>query len=88
MKSYPYEKVRGKIDPGNFTGWIAESLRLAQNEVFTPDLIRFQKPSEKYKKKAFNVARERLTMAGYRMGDLFNAAFGGNPVASAPANRS
>lgn len=85
MKSYPYEKVRGRVAPGNFTGWISESLKLAQVEVFSPDLIRFQKPSEKYKKKAFNVARERLTMAGYRMGDLFNTAFGGTPVVSSRA---
>lgn len=80
MKSYPYEKVRGRLDPGNFTGWIAESLRLAQVEVFSPDLIRFQKPAEKYKKKAFDVSRERITMAGYRMGDLFNTVFGGSPT--------
>lgn len=80
MKSYPYEKVRSRLQPGNFGVWAAESLRLAQTEVFSPDLVRFQKPAEKYRKKAFDVSRERLTMAGYRMGDLFNLVFGGSPA--------
>ena len=78
MRSYPYERVRGRLAPGDFKAWIAESLRLAQVEVFSPDLMRFQKPSEKYKKKAFDVSRQRLTLAGYRMADLFNAVFGGS----------
>jgi hypothetical protein len=76
MRSHPYEKMRGRLAPGDFTAWMTESLKLAQVEVFSPDLVRFQKPGEKYKKKAFNLSRERLTMAGYRMADLFNTVFG------------
>lgn len=80
MKTYPYAKVSSRIRRGDFTEWIAESLKLAQVEVFSTDLVRFQKPAEKYRKKAFDVSRERLTMAGYRMGDFFNTVFGGSPA--------
>ncbi len=86
MKSHPYDRVSARLDPGNFTGWIADSLRVAQTDVFSPDLIRFAKPTEKYKKKAFNVARERITMAGYRMGDLLNSVFGSTQTATKTVN--
>jgi hypothetical protein len=33
-------------------------------------------PSDKYKKEALKIAEERLALAGYRMGDLFNSIFG------------
>jgi len=76
MRSYPYERVRGRLAPGKYAEWVAESLRVAQTDVFSADLIRFQKPSTKYKRRAFELSRERMAIAGYRMGDLFNEVFG------------
>ena len=84
MKSYPYAKLRERLAPGQFEAWVKEGLTAAQTNVFSPDLKRFETPSEKYKKKALNVARERLALAGYRMGDLFNEAF--TTGAAAPAS--
>ena len=86
MKSYPYTKMQAQLAPGQFEVWIKESLVSAQTNVFSADLKRFEMPSEKYKKKALNVARERLALAGYRMGDLFNQAFTVSPAA-APASQ-
>ena len=36
----------------------------------------FKTPSDDYKKKALAIGEERLAIAGYRMGDLFNEVFG------------
>lgn len=81
IKKYPYSQVQGRLAPGKFDEWIKESLAAAQTAVFSSDLKRFEMPSEKYKKNALKVAEERLALAGYRMGELFNQVFG----AAAPA---
>jgi hypothetical protein len=80
MKKYPYEKLRGRLAPGDFGAWIKESLAEAQTEVFSPDLKRFEMPSKKYMKKGLEVAEMRLALAGYRMGDLLEQVFGGTAV--------
>jgi|CXWL01.1.fsa_nt_gi hypothetical protein len=82
MKKYPYSKMQSRLASGRFEDWTEESLKMAQEDVFSADLIRFQTPTEKYKKKALKIAEERLTLAGYRMGDLFNDAFGSKPTAA------
>jgi hypothetical protein len=75
MKLHPYEKVKDRLQPGKYDTWVAESLTLAQTEVFK-DLKWFEMPSDKYNQKALRIAQERLALAGYRMGDLFNEVFG------------
>jgi len=77
MKAYPYEKEKDKLSPGKFDVWAKESLDIATSEVYK-GVTFFQTPSDKYKKKAFEIAQERMALAGYRMGDLFNEVFGGN----------
>ena len=76
MKKYPFDKMQSRLAAGRFEDWIKESLTRAQTDVFSADLKRFEMPSDKYKKKAFKIAEERLALAGYRMGELFNSAFG------------
>ena len=84
LKLYPYDKMKVRLSPGDFGVWEKESLNIAMNEVY--EGLKFgEKPSDKYTKRAFEIAQERLALAGYRMGDLFNEAFGGN-VAVAPRN--
>jgi len=76
MKRFPYAAVQGKLNLGNYEAFQQESFTLNNTDVFSPDLIRFQMPSDKYRKHAFTVAEKQLAMAGYRMGELFNAVFG------------
>ncbi len=76
MKNYPYTKMSSRLQPGKFDLWAAESLAIAQADVFSSDLKRFEPPSDKYKKKALKIAEERLALAGYRMGSLFEQVFG------------
>lgn len=75
MKDYPYSRLQGRLAAGQLEAWVKESLTSAQTDVFSADLKRFEMPSERYKKKALRIGEERLALAGYRMGELFNQAF-------------
>ena len=79
MSKYPYDKMKDRLQPRNFEAWAKESLDISMTEVYK-DVKWFEMPSDKYKKKAFEIAQERMALAGYRMGDLFNQAFGTAPV--------
>ena len=80
MGLYPYEKEKDKINAGKFDIWAKESLDIAMSDVYK-DIKFFEMPSDKYKKKAFEIAQQRMALAGYRMGDLFNEVFA---VSTAP----
>ena len=80
MAAYPYDKMKDRLQPGKFEAWAKESLDYAMTEVYK-DVKWFETPSDKYKKKAFEIAQQRLALAGYRMGDLFNEVFGAKPAA-------
>ena len=76
MKKHPFSSVASSLNLGAYDKWQQESFALNPTEVFTPDLVRFQMPSEKYKKRAFVVAQRRLALAGYRLGETLNRVFG------------
>jgi hypothetical protein len=86
MKQYPFDKMQSRLALSDYNSWAKESLALAQNDVFSADLKRFEMPSSNYKKKALKIAEERLTLAGYRMGEIFNQAFANasSPVTTSP----
>lgn len=75
IAKFPYDKMKDKLLPGKYDAWVKESLDIAMTEVYK-DVKFFESPSDKYKKKAFDISLQRLALAGYRMGDLFNEAFG------------
>ncbi len=79
IKRFPYDKLKDKINSDKFDLWPKESLTIATTDVYK-DAKWFESPSEKYRKKAFEIAQERLALAGYRMGDLFNEVFGAKPA--------
>lgn len=82
MKKYPFSAEQGKLKLGDYQALQQESFAYNNTDVFSPDLIRFQPPSEKYKKNAYKLAERQLAMAGYRMGELFNTVFGQTPAAA------
>jgi len=84
MKKYPFDKMQAKLDIGHPEAWAKESLNYAQNDVFSSDLKRFEMPAEKYKKKALEIAEQRLALAGYRMAEILSQAFSA-PSTAAPA---
>ncbi len=87
IRLYPYDKLKDQINDDKFDLWGKESLDIAMTEVYK-DVKFFEFPSDKYKKKAFEIAQRRLALAGYRMGDLFNEVFAVNgtvPTVTVPA---
>ena len=89
LKMYSYDKMKDKLSQGKFDTWANESLAIAMNVAYK-DLKFGEKPSDKYTKKAFEIAQERLALGGYRLGDLFNEVFGTPPpikVPPIPANQ-
>lgn len=85
MKKNPYSSFSSSMLIGDYRGWQQESFKLNATAVFTPDLVRFKTPSEKYKRNAFKVAERQLALAGYRLGETLNRVFG-TPVVAAKTN--
>ncbi len=83
FKHYPYEKMKDRLNPDKFDVWADESLAIAMNVAYK-DLKFGEKPSDKYTKKAFEIAQERLALGGYRLGDLFNEVFGAPAAIKVP----
>jgi hypothetical protein len=76
MKKHSFEKLQGRLRLGKYDDWHKEGMQIAASQVFPATLIRFQTPSENYKKTAFKIAEEQIALAGYRMGETFNQIFG------------
>jgi hypothetical protein len=68
--------MKADLALSDYVRWKDESLALAQTEVFRPDLVRFQAPSDEYRRNAMRVSERRLVQAGYRMGETLEAIFG------------
>jgi hypothetical protein len=79
MKKFPFDKLQRRLAVDDPEQWKKESFEVASTEAYPSDLKRFEQPSAAYKKNAMKVSEERLALAGYRMGELFNKLF------SAPA---
>ena len=85
MKRHPFKSF-GDMKLGAYEAWRDESFKFAPTDVFSPDLVRFQMPSERYKRNAFRVSERQLAIAGYRLGETLNRVFGApvvTPVAAA-----
>ena len=78
MKKYPLAKMQNRLNLGKFDVWQQESFKIASTEVFPSTLIRFQTPTENYKKNAFKIAQQQIALAGYRLGAMLNQIFGAN----------
>ena len=76
MKKYPYEQFAGSLKLGDYKAWHNEGFALATTVVYTPDLKRFEMPSEKYQKAAFATAERQIALAGYRIAETLNNIFG------------
>jgi len=77
---FPYSKMQSRLKAGKFDEWQQESFRIASTEVYPASLKRFETPSESYKRKAFEVAQEQITLAGYRLGEMLNQIFGSQEI--------
>jgi hypothetical protein len=76
MRKHPPAEIQNRLKLGDFNEWQKTSFQLATTEVFSADLIRYETPSSKYRRNAFRVAEEQITLAGYRVGAMLNQIFG------------
>ncbi len=77
MNKYPQGEMQNRLEIGNFRQWQQEGVKLAMTEVFSSDLIRYETPSAKYRRNAFEVSEEQMALAGYRLGAMLEQIFGG-----------
>lgn len=78
MKAFPYAKLQSRLAIGKYEVWEKESVDISTTEVYK-GVTRYEAPSDEYKKKALSIAEERIALAGYRLGDLFNEVFATPP---------
>lgn len=83
MKAHPFAKLEGRLARGKFAVWEKESINIATTEVYK-GLTRYEMPSKDYKKNAFKIAKERMALGGYRLGELFNEVFATAPIKVPP----
>ena len=75
MQNYPLAKLQNRIEPLQFDRWQQESFQIASTRLYPSTLIRYEAPSESYKKMAFQIAQEQIALAGYRLGNMLNQIF-------------
>jgi hypothetical protein len=80
IKKYPFAKLESRLALNDPEQWKRESFEIASTKIYTSDLKRFEKPSPAYLKAGLKIAEERLALAGYRMGALFNRLFAAAPA--------
>lgn len=75
MEKFPYSKFQNQMELGKFEKWQQEGFQIAATKLYPPTLMRFEQPSESYKKQAFQIAEERIALAGYRLGQMLDQIF-------------
>ena len=69
-------KCKIVLETGNFRQWQLEGFKLATTDVFSLDLIRYETPSAKYRRNAFEVSEQQMALAGYRLGAMLEQILG------------
>jgi hypothetical protein len=58
-----------------FNDWAREGLVLSMSRVYPTTLQRGVRPTESYRRMAFDTSAEQMALAGYRLANALNAAF-------------
>ncbi len=70
-KKFPKSRFEGNLKTGKYDEWLKEGYEKATKFVY-PNLVRGQTPSESYRKTAYLVSEEAISLAGYRMAEMLN----------------
>lgn len=79
MKKHKPASMNGRLNIGNYAAWNMEGFQFLNSVVYA-DVERGSLPSKKYRKRAFELSREQITLAGYRLGESLNRIFAQNPT--------
>lgn len=69
---HPRSEFPDDLETADFEGWAQDSFAIAKAEVYAPQLERGKRPPAAYERKATEIARRRVALAGYRLGELLN----------------
>jgi hypothetical protein len=69
---HPRSEFPTDLELSDFEGWAQDSFAIAKAEVYAPELERGRRPPAAYERKATEIARRRVALAGYRLGELVN----------------
>lgn len=75
MKKYPEAKMQGQVDNLKFEDWREEGFDNAVKYVYA-GITRFEAPSAKYQKQAYQLSQKEIALAGYRLAKMLNQALG------------
>jgi len=76
MLKYPSAKMQNRLKIGKFDDWQQEGFQIASTKLYPASLKFGEMPSESYKKQAFEIAKEQIALAGYRLGEMLNQILG------------
>lgn len=79
MKKHKRGSMDGRLNIGNYAYWNTEGFQFLDSVVYR-DVERGSLPSKKYRKRAFLVSREQITLAGYRLAETLNRIFAEKPI--------
>ena len=80
MKKYPAAKMQNNLKLGKFDEWQQEGFQIASTKLYPASLKFGEMPSDDYKKMAFEIAEEKIALAGYRLGAMLNQIFDTQPL--------
>lgn len=72
MRKHSFSEMQNRLKLNDFGEWQQEGVRLAMSDVFSPTLIRYETPSDSYRKNAYRVTQQQMALAGYRLGEMLN----------------
>jgi hypothetical protein len=75
MKKYPEAEMQAQVDNLKFEDWRQEGFDNAVKYVYA-GLNRYEKPSAKYQKQAYQLSQKEIALAGYRLAKLLNQILG------------
>jgi hypothetical protein len=77
MARHPQAPLAPRVEEMEFTNWAREGLVLSMTRVYPTTLQRGARPTESYRRVAFDTSAEQIALAGYRLANVLNTAFAG-----------
>lgn len=85
MNLFPLSELSGKLELSDYAAWNREGFTLLTKVVYGYGLTRDEMPPPAYARRAFSTSEREIALAGYRIGETLNSAFGGGSAATAEA---
>lgn len=76
-RRFPHASLRGSLRLGQYEAWGREGLAIAQRFAFPEWLERGRPAPRRYRSHAYAAVDQHVALAGYRLAETLNAAFGG-----------